>query len=213
MGWRASSHAKYDCKYHLIWCPKRRRRLAEADVRAFVTETFQTIAEEFGFWIEELAVEADHVHVFLEFPRLFPSHRTVGILKSISASRTYPAIPRPPPEVLVRRTMGGRLRGAHRRPPCDCRSDQALHSAARRRAGHQAAGDSSRISLAEARPSGGEGHLWAVTQARGLRACAPGARTTRETPMAATASGLAHLMDRLPRIGIVHAVYQRVSFQ
>ena len=93
MGWRASSHAKYDCKYHLIWCPKRRRRLAEAAVRAFVTETFQTIAEEFGFWIEELAVEPDHVHVFLEFPPKFSVARIVDILKSISASRTFQHFP------------------------------------------------------------------------------------------------------------------------
>ena len=62
-------------------------------MRAFVTETFQTIAEEFGFWIEELAVEPDHVHVFLEFPPKFSVARIVGILKSISASRTFQQFP------------------------------------------------------------------------------------------------------------------------
>jgi len=91
--WRASSHAKYDCKYHLVWCPKRRRALSDADVRAYVRETFQAIAEEFGFWIEELAIEADHVHVFLEFPPKYAIARVVGILKSISASRTFHEFP------------------------------------------------------------------------------------------------------------------------
>jgi putative transposase len=93
MGWRSSSHAKYDCKYHLIWCPKRRRKLTDPAVRAFVTETFGAIAEEFGFWIEELAVEPDHVHVFLEFPPKFAIARVVGILKSISASRAFRQFP------------------------------------------------------------------------------------------------------------------------
>jgi putative transposase len=93
MGWRSSSHAKYDCKYHLIWCPKRRRALDDADVRAAITETFRAIAEEFGFWVEELAVEADHVHVFLEFPPKYSIARVVGILKSISASRTFQQFP------------------------------------------------------------------------------------------------------------------------
>ena len=78
MGWRASSHAKYDCNYHLIWCPKRRRRLAEAEVRAFVTETFQTIAEEFGFWIEELAVEPDHVHVLSDGKIVMSGDKTLA---------------------------------------------------------------------------------------------------------------------------------------
>ena len=93
MTWRASSHAKYDCKYHLIWCPKRRRTLGEADVREYIQRTFHAIAEEFGFWIEELAIEEDHVHVFLEFPPKYAIARVVGILKSISASRTFQQFP------------------------------------------------------------------------------------------------------------------------
>ena len=93
MPWRASSHAKYDCKYHLIWCPKRRRLLRDADVRVYVTKSFRAIAEEFGFWIDELAVEHDHVHVFLEFPPKYSIARVVGILKSISASRTFDRFP------------------------------------------------------------------------------------------------------------------------
>ncbi len=93
MTWRASSHAKYDCKYHLVWCPKRRRALGDAEVRTAVTGAFRAIADEFGFWIEELAVEEDHVHVFLEFPPRYSIARVVGILKSISASRTFQQFP------------------------------------------------------------------------------------------------------------------------
>jgi putative transposase len=93
MGWRASSHAKYDCKYHLIWCPKRGRALGDAAVRAAITETFRAIAEELGFGIEELAVQEDHVHVFVEFPPKHSIARVVGILKSISASRTFHQFP------------------------------------------------------------------------------------------------------------------------
>ena len=93
MTWRASSHAKYDCKYHLVWCPKRRRLLRDPAVRAAVAKTFRAIAEEFGFWIDELAVERDHVHVFLEFPPKYAIARVVGILKSISASRTFDRFP------------------------------------------------------------------------------------------------------------------------
>ena len=93
MPWRASSHAKYDCKYHLIWCLKRRRALGYAELRAWVTETFRAIAEEFGFAIEELAVEDDHVHLFLEFPPKYSVARVVGILKSISASRASRQFP------------------------------------------------------------------------------------------------------------------------
>ena len=93
MPWRASSHAKYDCKAHLIWCPKRRRALGDAELRAWVGETFRAIAEEFGFAIDELAVEDDHVHLCLEFPPKYSVARVVGILKSISASRAFRQFP------------------------------------------------------------------------------------------------------------------------
>jgi len=50
-----------------------------------------------------------------------------------------------------------------------------------------------------------------VHKRAGLGACAPGVRTTRDVPPTATSSGLTYRMDRPPRIGIVHAVIQRVS--
>lgn len=78
---------------HLIWCPKRRRALGDAELRAWVGETFRAIAEEFGFAIDELAVEDDHVHLFLEFPPKYSVARVVGILKSISASRAFRQFP------------------------------------------------------------------------------------------------------------------------
>ena len=59
---------KGDRKYHLLWCPKRRRLLRDPAVWAYVVKPFRAVAAEFGFWIDELAVQRDHVHVFLEFP-------------------------------------------------------------------------------------------------------------------------------------------------
>lgn len=62
-------------------------------MRRGIQETCRVIAEECGFWIEAVAVEEDHVHVFLEVPPKDSIARVVGILKSISASRTFHACP------------------------------------------------------------------------------------------------------------------------
>ena len=134
MTWRASSHAKYDCKYHLIWCPKRRRGLGDAELRAYVGEAFRAVAEEFGFWIEELAVEEDHVHLFLEFPPRYAIARVVGILKSISASRAFRHFPG-----LRARYWSGE-RGPHDGGSRDRRPHPPVHPATRSRAGNQSAG-------------------------------------------------------------------------
>jgi putative transposase len=62
------------------------------------------VAEEFGFGIDELAVEPDHVHVFREVPPKYALARVGGILKSISASRTFDKFPE-----LRRKVWSGEL--------------------------------------------------------------------------------------------------------
>lgn len=100
---------------HLVCCPRRRAR-ENPDVQGDVTETCPAMAEEFGFSIEELAVEEDHVNVSLEFPSEGSIARVVGILKSISADGScngaHPAhLPRriPPGQPGCSETGGGKL--------------------------------------------------------------------------------------------------------
>jgi putative transposase len=89
MGWKRTSHSVYDCKYHLIWCPKRRKKLEGDDIRQYVKETIRDIAEELGFEIVEMEIGKDHVHIFISFPPRYSISKVVGIMKSISASRVF----------------------------------------------------------------------------------------------------------------------------
>ena len=89
MAWRNISHAKHKCEHHLVWWPKRRRVLADAEVRTRVCETFRAIAEELGFGIEELNVGDNHVHLRLESLPKYSSARVVDILKSNSPNRAF----------------------------------------------------------------------------------------------------------------------------
>ena len=89
MGLRRTSHAVYDAQYHLVWAPKYRKWILRGDIRGHVRELFRQIAEDFGFEIEEMEIAEDHVHIFLSFPPRYSISKVVGILKSISASRTF----------------------------------------------------------------------------------------------------------------------------
>ncbi len=89
MVWKSSSHAKYDCKYHLVWSPKRRWRIEGADIREWIDKTIREIADEFEFDIEEMEIAPDHVHIFLGFLPRYSIAKVVGIIKSISTSRTF----------------------------------------------------------------------------------------------------------------------------
>ena len=89
MGWRSSSHARYDCRYHLIWCPKRRKKLGDVEVREWVAGTIRQAGEEYDIEVEELSVEEDHVHVLVSSPPRYAVAKVVGLLKGISARRAF----------------------------------------------------------------------------------------------------------------------------
>ena len=96
MGLKRTSHAVYDTKYHLVWCPKYRKKLfAKEYMRERAAELFREIAEEYGYEIEEMEVVEDHVHIFLSFPPRYSIGEVVRALKSISARelfREYPSL-------------------------------------------------------------------------------------------------------------------------
>jgi len=76
MGFRRASHAVYDCEYHLVWCPKYRKKLfGQEYLRKRAKELFKEIAEEYEFIIEEQEVAADHVHFLYRFLRVMQSAR------------------------------------------------------------------------------------------------------------------------------------------
>jgi putative transposase len=51
--------------YHLIWCPKRRRKVLIGDVKDRLEQLIHEVAEEQGWQIIELAIQPDHVHLFI----------------------------------------------------------------------------------------------------------------------------------------------------
>jgi putative transposase len=93
MAIRRASHCVYDTRYHLVWAPKYRKWVLQGAVQERVRELFLEIAEHHGFEIEELAVEKDHVHVFLSFPPTYAIGQVVGLLKAVSAREIRAGFP------------------------------------------------------------------------------------------------------------------------
>ena len=97
MALKRTSHAVYDCKYHLVWAPKYRKWIDRQDIRDRIAQLFYEIAKRHDFEIDILEVAADDVHVFLSFPPRYAIAKVVGMLKSISASivfQEYPEVKR-----------------------------------------------------------------------------------------------------------------------
>lgn len=83
---KSSSHATYNCAYHLIWCPKYRRNILIGDIEKRLKELLIQKANEQKWTIENMEVMPDHVHVFIKAnPTDSPMH-IVSQLKGHSAS-------------------------------------------------------------------------------------------------------------------------------
>jgi putative transposase len=67
-------HSVHLVVYHIIWCPKRRRKVLVGPVRDRLEQITWEVAEEHDWEIIRLAVQPDHVHLFIRAnPYTLPS--------------------------------------------------------------------------------------------------------------------------------------------
>ena len=62
------SHTKWDCKYHIVFAPKYRRKVFYGEKRAAVGKILRQLCEWKGVKIVEAEVCPDHVHMLVEIP-------------------------------------------------------------------------------------------------------------------------------------------------
>jgi putative transposase len=90
---KSTSHAVYESKYHLVWCPKYRKKSLVGAIRDRVKELFYKIAEEFDFEIDSCEVAEGHIHLLLSFPPRYSISRVIAVIKSISSSKIFQEFP------------------------------------------------------------------------------------------------------------------------
>ena len=91
---RRTSHAIYDTCYHLVWCPKYRKKIFEReDIRERAVQVIRRICEEYDFEIVDIQVETEHVHILVSFPPKRSIGEAVRIIKSISARTLFREFP------------------------------------------------------------------------------------------------------------------------
>jgi len=85
-------HTAWECKYHIVWIPKCRKKLLYGQLRKEIGETVRRLAEQRESMILEGHLMADHVHVLISIPPKYSVAQVVGFLKGKSAihiARTF----------------------------------------------------------------------------------------------------------------------------
>ena len=83
--YKSLSHTRWDCKYHIVFIPKKRQELIYGAIRKHLGVTFNELAQRKGVVIEEGHLMKDHVHICLSVPPKYSVSNVVGYLKGKSA--------------------------------------------------------------------------------------------------------------------------------
>ena len=86
------SHAVWDCKYHIVWIPKYRRKVLYGELRKHLGEMFRGLARQKESRVMEGHLMPDHVHMFISIPPKYAVAQVIGFIKGKSAihiARTY----------------------------------------------------------------------------------------------------------------------------
>ncbi len=79
------SHTRWDCKYHVVFIPKYRRKTLYGELRRHLGEVFRKLAVQKESKIEEGHLMPDHVHMMISIPPKYAVSQVVGFIKGKSA--------------------------------------------------------------------------------------------------------------------------------
>jgi len=91
------SHTKWECKYHIVYIPKYRKKALYGALRQQLGEVLKQLAMQRGSRIEEGHLRRDHVHMLVSIPPKYSVSQVVGYMKGKSAihiARTFMGKPR-----------------------------------------------------------------------------------------------------------------------
>ena len=80
VAYRSANKTVYSAKYHVIWCPKFRRRVLVGDVGVRLKQSIGEVVAEAGGEVIEVEVVADHVHLLVEVP---PAAALSGLVQKL----------------------------------------------------------------------------------------------------------------------------------
>lgn len=83
--YKSNRNVSYSCKYHVVWCPKYRRKLLVEGIAERLKQIISEVCQEHQAEIIQLEVMPDHVHVLVECDPQFGIHRLVRLMKGRSS--------------------------------------------------------------------------------------------------------------------------------
>ncbi|MFQ6109438.1 MAG: IS200/IS605 family transposase [Candidatus Aminicenantales bacterium] len=89
------AHTKHRLQYHLVWIPKYRRRVLRGKIAIRLRQLLYEACRVNRWWISEMSIQEDHVHIVMQVPPQYSVAEVVQILKggtSRGLRKEYPEL-------------------------------------------------------------------------------------------------------------------------
>lgn len=83
--YRTLQHTEWECKYHIVFIPKYRRKVLYGELRKHLGEIIRRLARQKECEIEEGHLMSDHVHIMISIPPKYAVSQVMGYIKGKSA--------------------------------------------------------------------------------------------------------------------------------
>ena len=85
MEYKTNNNVVYSCKYHVVWCPKYRRKVLVGSIAQRLDELIRQRCKEIDCELLEIEIMPDHVHLLIEVDPQFGINRAVRSIKGFSS--------------------------------------------------------------------------------------------------------------------------------
>lgn len=83
--YNSNNNVVYSCKYHIVWCPKYRRKVLIDNVEIRLKELIKEICIKYNFNLMEMEIMPDHVYLLLEVDPQFGIHKAIKTIKGYTS--------------------------------------------------------------------------------------------------------------------------------
>lgn len=85
MKYKSTGNIVYSCKYHVVWCPKYRRKVLVGAIETRLKELLVETCQQLEVELLEMEIMPDHLHLLLDINPHFGIHKTVKQLKGTTS--------------------------------------------------------------------------------------------------------------------------------
>lgn len=93
--YKTNNNIVYSCTYHVVWCPKYRRKVLTGEIEARLKELLQNCGQDLPFEIAEMEIMPDHIHLLMDVDPQYGIHKAVKYVKGYTSKilrEEYPSL-------------------------------------------------------------------------------------------------------------------------